>query len=188
VRTQYAVKWDGDMVLSTEGEHIFRELEWQVEGQQVRVRMMTVPFYVESENHGYADLLLRHFETYAWPNAEHFSYAKFLEWELLQFPPEVPIKTLPDGVCLEIKRLDSNEFSNWSALEFDENPRLLRKSHEQEIFRRLQAHEHVDGLVAYASDGHQHVIAAALQTSVPEWEALRATAARRRANEPDHAA
>ena len=171
--TTYVVKWDGDMALTSEGEYVFRDLAWQLEGQVARVRMMTIPLYVESRVRAWADLRIRHFETYAWPNAERFCYGKCLDWELFRFPRDVARKTLPDGVCLEIKRLDVDEFSNWSDREFDDNPRIPRKRREREVFSGLQAGEPVAGLVPLIAAPGGHVIDAARRIPVPEWLAMR---------------
>jgi glycosyltransferase involved in cell wall biosynthesis len=176
VRTTYAVKWDGDMVLSQEGEQIFRDLEWQLEYETLRVRMMAIPLYMESPTSAWADVGMRHFETYAWPNLPDYFYGKFLEWELLRFPIDAPKLVLPVGVCLEIKRLETDEFSHWSTLMFDGNPRLGRKSREQEVFRQLRANRRMDGLVRLAAEEGGHVMDRARGLSVPEWAALRAEA------------
>jgi glycosyltransferase involved in cell wall biosynthesis len=184
VRTSYALKWDGDMVLSTEGEEIFRDLGWQLEGREVRLRMMRIPLYVESVDCAFGDTVTRAFETFGWPNTENFSFGKFLDWEHLVFPPDVPTLTLPDGVCFELKHLDTDEFTNWSEHDFDSNPRLRRKSREWQVVRRLRSRDGVEGLVPFAGDGAEHVVDVARRTSVPEWDRLRRAATSRQAERP----
>ncbi len=171
--TTYVVKWDGDMVLTGEGEDVFRDLAWQIEGQRARIRMMAIPLYVESSERAWADVQIRHYETYAWPNAEGFRYGKCFDWEQFKYPRQVATKTLPYGVCLEIKRLDVDEFSNWSDVEFDDNPRLPRKRRERAVFRGLAAGEPVGGLVPLSVPPGGQVVDVARQTRVPDWLAMR---------------
>src|SRR5215212_2225932 len=50
VLTRYALKWDGDMVLTPEGERVLRDLAWQLQGIDGTVKMCRYPAYVESES------------------------------------------------------------------------------------------------------------------------------------------
>ncbi len=171
VRTTYTLKWDGDMVLTGEGEHIFQDLTWQLQGQRRRLYMMRVPLYVESERRAYADTAFRPFETWGWPNAEGYTFGKGIEWEFIRFPPDLARHTLPDGACFEVKWLEADEFSNWSELEFDDTPRIARKLREWEVFTGLQDGRQVDELVPFYSE-NEHVIEAARRITTPEWRAM----------------
>ena len=39
VRTRYSLKWDGDMVLTPEGERVLRDLSWQLQGVDAAITM-----------------------------------------------------------------------------------------------------------------------------------------------------
>jgi hypothetical protein len=176
VHTTYSLKWDGDMLLTMEGERILTDLAWQLEGRSCRVYMMRVPLYVASPELGYADAAKRYFETWGWPNAESVYFAKGLDWEVVRFTAELPDQVLPDGACFELKWLDADEFSNWSDGEFDRNPRVERKAREWHVFSNLRDGRLVGGLVPFTSEGTGHVIDSVGRTSIPDWGTLRSAA------------
>ncbi len=95
VDTTYSLKWDGDMLLTEEGERAFTDLAWQLEGEERRVYMMRAPVYMESPSRAHLDVSARHYETWGWPNREGCVFAKGFEWEVLEFPPELPPHPLP---------------------------------------------------------------------------------------------
>jgi glycosyltransferase involved in cell wall biosynthesis len=176
VRTTYALKWDGDMVLTGEGESILSDLAWQLEGKRIRIFMMTVPLYVQSASLAYIDFSIRHFETYGWPNAVENFYRKALEWELIRLSPDLARHVLPDGICFELKWLDSDEFSHWSHRDFDRTPRTSRKAREWRVINRLRLGQYGDGLVPVVPESDQHVVTAVRQTSVTGWQTMRSAA------------
>jgi glycosyltransferase involved in cell wall biosynthesis len=45
VRTRYALKWDGDMVLTPQGERVLRDLAWQLQGIDAAITMQRDPVY-----------------------------------------------------------------------------------------------------------------------------------------------
>jgi hypothetical protein len=160
------------MVLTGEGEHIFQDLTWQLEGQQRRrLYMMRVPLYVKSEHQAYADTAFRPFETWGWPNAEGYTFGKGIEWEFIRFPPDLARHTLPDGACFEVKWLDADEFSNWSEFDFDDIPRIARKLREWKVFTALQEGRQIGELVPFYSE-NEHIIEAARRITAPQWRAL----------------
>jgi hypothetical protein len=59
VTTRYSWKWDGDMVLTTEGEASIGDLGWQVGDVQSIIRVPRHGLYIDSESHGFLDLGLR---------------------------------------------------------------------------------------------------------------------------------
>ena len=56
VRTRYSWKWDGDMVLTTEGEVSMADLSWQVGMAEAVIRFPRHGLYIESESKAYLDL------------------------------------------------------------------------------------------------------------------------------------
>ncbi|WP_366946470.1 hypothetical protein, partial [uncultured Bradyrhizobium sp.] len=57
VRTRYSWKWDGDMVLTTEGEASIGDLGWQVGHVRTNVRVPRHPLYLDATGRfGYLDL------------------------------------------------------------------------------------------------------------------------------------
>jgi glycosyltransferase involved in cell wall biosynthesis len=171
VRTTYALKWDGDMVLSREGEHILRDLAWQVEGQRFIVKIPRFGLYVASSDLAWVDISFTNQEPYGWPNAEGFLLGKGFEWEIPLWTT-AKSKLLPDGICFEIKWLDADEFSHWSHREFGTTPRTTRKLRELEIFDGLAHQRSLPGLVRVERRQWPHVIEALGGLSVPEWNEL----------------
>lgn len=140
VRTAYAVKWDGDMVLTAEGETLFGDFVWQVGHRVVNLRLPRHPLYIESDRLAYLDLGLHNVEHFGHPIHPDFSYVKAFEWEFLKFPANVPNRTLPAGSCLELKHLDSDEFDHWTdPTAFQTSSRTRRKRREYATFRTIQA-------------------------------------------------
>jgi glycosyltransferase involved in cell wall biosynthesis len=172
-RTTYSLKWDGDMVLSREGERVLRDLAWQVEGQPTVVRIPRFGLYVESSDVAWVDVALTNREYYGWPNAEGVLHDKGFEWEIPLFGDKAAKKILlPDGICFEIKWLDTDEFTHWSHRDFGETPRTARKLRELEVFERLMNNETLPGLVRVERGNRSHVIEEFGELSVLEWNEL----------------
>ena len=86
VRTTYSMKWDGDMVLTEDGERLLADLSWMVPGREI---ILTVPrhsLYVADDSLAYLDLGLRNAEPYGYPMGEDYVHVKAFEWELRLFP------------------------------------------------------------------------------------------------------
>jgi hypothetical protein len=159
VRTTYALKWDGDMVLSEPAVLALRDLAWQLEATESLVRVPRIALYVASDRLAYVDLGIRNCEAWAWPNRPGYSFVKALEWELPMFPPDLETMTLPEYSCVELKFLDGDEFCHWSPTDFDASPRTARKRREQEVFRALAAGDAPPlGVVAVRAPQGTHVI------------------------------
>ena len=159
VRTTYALKWDGDMVLSEAAVRALRDLAWQLEAVDLVVRVPRLGLYVASDRLAYVDTGLRNCEAWAWPNRPGYRFVKALEWELPLFPPGIATVTLPELSCVELKFLDADEFAHWSPTDFDTSPRTARKRREQAVFRALAAGEAPpDGVVAVEAPEGTHVI------------------------------
>ena len=114
-RTGYALKWDGDMVLSDLAVQALRDLAWQLEAAELVVRVPRLGLYVASDRLAYVDTALRNCEPWAWPNRPGYRFAKALEWELPMFPAGIETVTLPEFSCVELKFLDGDEFGGGRA-------------------------------------------------------------------------
>jgi hypothetical protein len=158
VRTTYAVKWDGDMVLSDAAVMALRDLAWQLEGVEAVVRVPRLALYVAGDDLAFVDTKLRNCEVWAWPNRPGYRFVKAFEWELPMFPPGIESVTLPEFSCVELKFLDGEEFGHWSPTDFELSPRTARKRREKAVFRALVTGEAPpDGVETIRADG-MHVI------------------------------
>jgi hypothetical protein len=159
VRTRYNWKWDGDMVLTTDGERCFDELRWQLEGLDAIVQMPRYPVYVESKNVAYVDADMRNREAWAWPNSSEFYFDKGADWEIPVWPSGLPYILLPEWTCFELKWLDAEEFLHWSPTEdFSEGTRTTRKAREWDVFHDLVEGRVPPGVHRVESRGSNHVI------------------------------
>jgi Sulfotransferase family len=175
-RTSYALKWDGDMVLSGHAVAALRDLAWQLEAAELIVRVPRLGLYVADDRLAYVDTALRNCEPWAWPNRPGYRFVKALEWELPMFPPGHEAVTLPEFSCVELKFLDGDEFGHWSPTDFDASPRTARKRREQAVFAALAAGAAPpDGVVAVHAPAGTHVIDYVRERWLPE--AARAGAA-----------
>jgi hypothetical protein len=88
-----------------------------------------------------------------------FTFVKAFEWEVREFPPTSERIVAPEGMCVELKWLDQDEFAHWSHTEFDA-VRTPRKAREHEVFRALQEGraEEVEGLTRVEAPPGVHVI------------------------------
>jgi Sulfotransferase family len=176
VRTSYALKWDGDMVLSDHAVAALRDLAWQLEAAELIVRVPRLGLYVADERLAYVDTALRNCEPWAWPNRPGYRFVKALEWELPMFPPGHEAVTLPEFSSVELKFLDGDEFGHWSPTDFGASPRTARKRREQTVFAALAAGDPPpDGVVAVHAPDGTHVIDYVREVWLPQ--AARAGAA-----------
>ena len=137
VRTMYAIKWDGDMVLTEGGIAALRDLTWQLEGTHRIITMRRYPLYVASPEIGYLDVSPTNREAWGWPNLPEVRHVKAFEWELPRWPQATSRVSLPDWLCIELKHLDADEFAHWSAVDFGASGRTARKQRESMIFAAL---------------------------------------------------
>ena len=169
VRTTYALKWDGDMVLTDSLVDIFRDLAWQLEACEVVVRIPRYPLYVADDRRAFLDTGIRNAEPWAWPNRPGYGFAKGMEWELSLSPAGVETLVLPAWSCIELKHLDGEEFAHWSDNDFGARARTRRKWREWNSFHALAAQEEPpDGVVPLDSPEDQHVIDFVRSTWLPE--------------------
>ncbi len=161
VRTRYALKWDGDMVLTPQGERVLGDLAWQLQGVDGTVKMRRAPVYVENDRVAYVDLALPPGELWGWRNSPDHTFVKCFDWEFVK-PWADYMLQLPDWVCFELKWLDADEFAHWSRTDFQNVPHS-RKRREWEVNRALldgaeEAHELPKGVVRVESPEGTHVI------------------------------
>jgi glycosyltransferase involved in cell wall biosynthesis len=159
VRTTYALKWDGDMVLTDVGIDGLRALAWQLESAECIVTMLRCPLYVADERTAFLDLSLVNREPWAWPNREGYEHTKAFEWEQLLWPRTLPVLSLPDWSCVELKHLNEDEFDHWSSEDFDTSTRTHRKRREWEVFRALVDNEELPlGVQRIDAPDERHVV------------------------------
>ena len=135
VRTRYSLKWDGDMVLTPEGERVLRDLSWQLQGIDGTVKMCRFPAYVESERVAYVDFGFTPYEPWGWRNTSDHTFIKCFDWEHVRPDADYSLQA-PDWTCFELKWLDADEFGHWSHTDFKEIND--RKRREWELFHTLR--------------------------------------------------
>jgi glycosyltransferase involved in cell wall biosynthesis len=139
VETRYSWKWDGDMVLTTEGEASIADLGWQIGDVQSIIRVPRHGLYLDGDSHGYLDLGLRNAEEWGFPIGPDFVYTKAFEWEVRTTPERVRSIGLPHGLCVELKYLDGDEFAHWTdPASFATSYRNKRKRREWAVFNALK--------------------------------------------------
>jgi glycosyltransferase involved in cell wall biosynthesis len=171
VRTAYSMKWDGDMVLTREGVSILRDLSWQLEDSNAIVAVPRHPLSVESEQVAWLDLGFRFLEPWIYPMGPEFTFVKAFEWEVREFPESTTRIVAPEGLCVELKWLDRDEFAHWSDMDFDTS-RAPRKRREWQVYSALRdglGHE-VPGLHRIESPPGVHVVDHVTRTWLPRAE------------------
>jgi glycosyltransferase involved in cell wall biosynthesis len=159
VTTRYSWKWDGDMVLTTEGEVSIAALGWQVGTVDAIVRVPRHGLYLADAQRGYLDLGLRNAEEWGFPMTPEFIYSKAYEWEIRTTPTHARSIGLPHGLCVELKYLDGDEFAHWTDPEsFATSYRNRRKRREWEVFNALKAGEVPEGVVALEAPAGWHIV------------------------------
>jgi Sulfotransferase family len=170
-RTSYALKWDGDMVLTDTAVGALRDLVWQLEGTEAVVKIPRYPLYVADDRRAFLDIGLSNCEPWAWPNRPGFSFVKAMEWEQPILPPRLPRIVLPEWSCVELKFLDADEFDHWSDTGFEASGRTQRKRREWEVFRALADGAEPPGdVVPIEAPEGVHVIDFVRSTWLPERE------------------
>jgi glycosyltransferase involved in cell wall biosynthesis len=168
VRTRYSWKWDGDMVLTTEGEVSMADLSWQVGRADAVIRFPRHGLYIESESRAFLDLGLRNIEEWGFPMTPDFVYSKAPEWEIRTTPPEIRQFALPQGLVVELKYLYGDEFAHWTNPEsFATSVRNRRKRREWLVFNALNNGEVPEGVVEINAPAGEHVVDHVTHTWLP---------------------
>ena len=168
VGTRYSFKWDGDMVLTTEGETSLGDLAWQIGDVQSIIRVPRHGLYLDGTSHGYLDLGLRNAEEWGFPIGPDFVFTKAFEWEVRTTPSPVRSIGLPHGLCVELKYLDGDEFAHWTdPASFATSYRNKRKRREWAVFNALNAGTVPEGVhEIHAPDG-VHIVDPVTRTWLP---------------------
>ena len=159
VTTRYSWKWDGDMVLTTEGEVSIADLAWQVGDVQSIIRVPRHGLYIESGSKGYLDLGWRNAEEWGFPIGPDFVFTKAFEWEIRTTPENVRTIGLPHGLCVELKYLDGEEFAHWTDPEsFATSYRNRRKRREWAVFHALKEGRVLPGVHEITAPAGVHIV------------------------------
>ena len=168
VRTRFTWKWDGDMVLTTEGEVSLADLSWQVGKADVVIRIPRHGLYIRDERHAFLDLGLRNIEEWGFPLTPDFVYSKAPEWEIRTTPPNTPQFALPQGLVVELKYLDGDEFAHWTNPEsFATSIRNRRKRREWLVFNALNEGTVPEGVTEIVAPEGEHVVDHVTHTWLP---------------------
>lgn len=170
VRTAYSLKWDGDMVLTDEGVATFADLAWQLEHVEAVISMPRHPLFVESSRVAYLDRYLINVEEYLFPMGEAYRHVKAFEWEMRMVPRATERLRLPEGLCVELKHLDSDEFDHWDGqTTFGSTERTRRKAREWQVFSELRAGRGAGlaGVERIEAPAGQHVVDYVAQRWLP---------------------
>lgn len=168
VQTRYSWKWDGDMVLTTEGEISMADLTWQVGGVQSIIRVPRHGLYLDSDSHGYLDLGLRNAEEWGYPVGPDFVFTKAFEWEIRSTPEGCRSIGLPQGLCVELKYLHGDEFAHWTDPEsFATSWRNRRKRREWAVFHALKEGAVPPGVHEITAPDGVHIVDHVTQTWLP---------------------
>lgn len=170
VRTAYSMKWDGDMVLTPEGEAALADLSWQLEGSETVVVVPRHPLTVVDDRTGWLDLGMRFLEPWIYPMGPEFTFVKAFEWEVREWPERCERLVLPEGLCVELKWLDADEFSHWTDVGDFNAARAPRKQREWQVDRAIREGraETVDGLVRVTAPPGVHIVDHVTRTWLPQ--------------------
>jgi glycosyltransferase involved in cell wall biosynthesis len=158
VRTAYALKWDGDMVLADSAVAALRALVWQLEAVEAVIQIPRHPLYVVDDRSAFLDVEQRNYEPWGWPNRPEQRFVKAMEWEIPLWLPEIGV-TLPERSCIELKHLDADEFAHWSGIDFDASFRTRRKQREYEVFNAIAGgSEPPAGIVRIDAPPGEHIV------------------------------
>lgn len=170
VRTTYSMKWDGDMVLTREGSAALADLAWQLEGTDSVVLIPRHPLNIESDRVAYLDLGMRGLEPWIYPMGPDYTFLKAFEWELRDVPETAERIRLPEGLCVELKWLDSDEFDHWTDLDAFDTARTPRKLREWTVFKacREGRWQEVGDVVRIEAPEGVHVVDHVTRTWLPQ--------------------
>lgn len=170
VRTSYSMKWDGDMVLTREGVGTLADLSWQLEDSNAVVAVPRHPLSIESDSVAWIDLGFRFLEPWVYPMGPEFTFVKAFEWEVREFPETSQRIVLPEGLCVELKWLDQDEFAHWSSTEDFDSSRAPRKRREWQVDAALREGrgEEIPGLHRIEAPPGVHVVDHVTNTWLPQ--------------------
>ena len=103
------------MVLTREGVGYLADLSWQLEDSNAVVAIPRHPLSIVSEREAWIDLGYKFLEPWVYPMGPEFTFVKAFEWEVREFPDTSERIVAPEGLCVELKWLDADEFAHWSS-------------------------------------------------------------------------
>ncbi len=96
------------------------------------------PLFVESDSVAYLDRGTSNIEPYVFPMASGYGHVKAFEWEIRLHPDDITRIRLPEGICVELKYLDADEFAALDGAGLVRvGIRQSRKRREWEVFHGL---------------------------------------------------
>ena len=114
VRTGYALKWDGDMVLTDAAVAALRDLAWQLEATEAIVRIPRHPLYVAGDGARSSTSGCATASRGRGPTGPATASSRRSTGSCRCGRRTTPVLTLPDWSCVELKHLDADEFAHWS--------------------------------------------------------------------------
>jgi hypothetical protein len=159
-------------VLTQEGIAILRDLSWQLEDTGAVVAVPRHPLWVEpGERVAWLDIGFKFLEPWIYPMGPEFTFVKAFEWEVREFPESSTRLIAPEGLVVELKWLDTDEFAHWSDMDFDSS-RAPRKRREWQVCTALLdgRGDEVPGLVRIEAPDGVHVVDHVTRTWLPRAE------------------
>ena len=169
VRTALSMKWDGDMVLTREGIAALQDMAWQLEDARAIVLIPRHPMTIESDRVAYIDLGMKFREPWIYPMGPDYVFVKAFEWELRDFPDDSYRLHLPEGLCVELKWLDTDEFAHWTDVASFTGARTPRKQREWEVDNAVRdgGWEQIPGVHRVESPPGVHIVEHVTRTWLP---------------------
>ena len=97
-----------------------------------------------------------------------FVYTKAPEWEIRTTPERFEMFALPQGLCVELKYLDGDEFAHWTDPDsFATSLRNRRKRREWTVFNALKEGTVPEGVVTLEAPCGMHVVDYVTQEWLP---------------------
>lgn len=168
--TRYASKWDGDMVLTVAGELLMTSLAWRLEGLDATASFSLYALWVVSDDLAYLDIALDNHEIRVWPNRRGVEFVKARDYETIR-SMRLPRMHIGPGYCFEIKRVNEDEFDQWTHPD-DFNTvdgDVPKKPHEWAVANALAAGSVPDQMVRIDAEPGEHVIDTVRQLPLSRW-------------------
>jgi hypothetical protein len=135
------------------------------------------PLSIVSESEAWIDLGYKFLEPWVYPMGPEFTFVKAFEWEVREFPDTSRRLVAPEGLCVELKWLDADEFAHWSSAGQSEQARFdraraPRKAREWDVYTALAEGrgDEVPGLQRIEAPAGVHVIDYVADTWLPRAE------------------
>ncbi len=139
VRTTYSMKWDGDMVLTPEGVGVLQRPVWQLSARARWWRCPRHPLvWSRATRWRGSTSASRFLEPWVYPMGPTSPSSRRSSGRCASSPPTSERIVAPEGLCVELKWLDADEFAHWSPIDDFADSRVQRKRREQEVDRALR--------------------------------------------------